>query len=124
MSNSTYSWEKLKLGINSSIGDAINILNQTGIKIVLVVSDKGLLEGTISDGDIRRGLLKGTNIEESIYLILHKNPLVVPADMKREMVLQLMIANKIQQIPIVDSTNKVLGIHLWNEISSRPQTRW
>ena len=120
MNKVIFSWEKLTLGANSSIGDAISILNQTGVKIVLVISDKGFLEGTISDGDIRRGFLRGIGFEDSIELILHKNPLVAPPNMKREMVLQLMAANKIQQIPIVDSMNKVLGIHLWNEISSRP----
>ena len=120
MNKDNNSWEKLKIGMNSSIGDAIKKLNQTGTKIVLVVSEKDLLEGTISDGDIRRGLLKGISIEDSIKLILHSKPLVVPANMKRDMVLQLMTANKIQQIPIVDSMNKILGIHLWDELSSPP----
>ena len=120
MNNASYSWEKLKIGMNSSIGDAIKKLNQTGKRIVLVISEKDLLEGTISDGDIRRGLLKGISIEDSIKLILHNKPLVVPANMKRDMVLQLMTANKIQQIPIVDSMNKILGIHLWDELSSPP----
>jgi CBS domain-containing protein len=42
----------------ATIGQAIANLDQVAVKIVLVVNDSGLLEGTISDGDIRRGLLK------------------------------------------------------------------
>jgi len=125
MSNEVESWKKIVTNFNATVADAINILNKTGLKIVLIVSENGFLEGTISDGDIRRGLLKGINITDSVSEIIHSNSLVVPPEMKREMVLQLMIANKIQQIPIVDEKNRVLGVHHWDEIntvSSRQNT--
>ena len=47
-------WRKAVLPSSSTIGQAISNLDQTAIKIVLVVNDAGELEGTISDGDIRR----------------------------------------------------------------------
>ena len=125
MNNEVGSWKKIVINSNATVGDAINILNETGLKIVLVVSENGFLEGTICDGDIRRGLLKGTNIQDSLNKIIHLDNLVVPPEMKREMVLKLMIVNKIQQIPIVDGKNRVLGVHHWSEIntvSSRQNT--
>ena len=118
MNNESGSWKKIVTDFNATVGDVINILNNTGLKIVLIVSENGFLEGTISDGDIRRGLLKGISIKDSVSEIIHLNSLVVPPEMKREMVLQLMIANKIQQIPIVDETNKILGVHHWDEINT------
>jgi dTDP-glucose pyrophosphorylase len=96
-------------------------LDQVAIKIVLVINDEGELEGTISDGDIRRGLLKRLTLNSKIESVIHRNALVVPPDMRTEMVMQLMIANKIQQIPVVDEHHHVVGLHLWDEITTPPK---
>jgi dTDP-glucose pyrophosphorylase len=92
-------------------------LNDVSIKIVLVVNDAGMLEGTISDGDIRRGLLKGLDLASSIETIIHRNAFVVPLELERELVMQLMVANKIQQIPVVDKKHRIVGLHTWDEIT-------
>jgi dTDP-glucose pyrophosphorylase len=113
-------WRKAILPAQATIQQAISNLDQVAIKIVLVVNAAGELEGTISDGDIRRGLLKGLSISSPITNVIHRNPLVVPPEMGRELVKQLMLANKIQQIPAVDERNHVVGLHLWDEITTTP----
>jgi dTDP-glucose pyrophosphorylase len=95
-------------------------LNENSIQIVLVTNESGVLEGTISDGDIRRGILKGLDLNSPIDSIIHHNPLVVPPELERELVMQLMVANKIQQIPVVDEQYHVLGLYLWDEINTAP----
>jgi dTDP-glucose pyrophosphorylase len=106
----------------STLADAISSLDTSHLKIALVVSEDQVLLGSISDGDIRRGLLKGLNINSPILEIIHRNVLVVPPDMERELVLQLMVANKIQQIPVVNEQHRVVGLHLWDDIT-KPTTR-
>jgi dTDP-glucose pyrophosphorylase/predicted transcriptional regulator len=113
-------WRNAIIQESSSIGDAIHNLNQVGIKIVLVVAEDNKLIGTIVDGDIRRGLLRGLDLNSSIASILHHNPLVVQPEMLQSMVSQLMVANKVQQIPIVDSQQKIVGLYLWDEINEIP----
>ena len=49
---------------------------------------------------------------------MYRNPLVVPPDIGRELVLQLMQANKIHQLPVVDREGVVVGLHLWESIVS------
>jgi dTDP-glucose pyrophosphorylase/predicted transcriptional regulator len=115
-------WRKAILLVDSNIQQAIRNLDQAGIKIVLVVNDVDELEGTISDGDIRRGLLKGLDLNSPIASVIRHNPLVVPPEMGRDMVMQLMVANKIQQIPVVDEHHHIVGLHLWDEITT-PQIR-
>jgi NDP-sugar pyrophosphorylase family protein len=44
----------------------------------------------------------------------------VPPELGRELVMQLMVANKIQQIPVVDEHHHVVGLHLWDEITTPP----
>jgi dTDP-glucose pyrophosphorylase len=114
-------WRQAIIPAKSTIQDVILNLDQVAIKIVLVINDEGELEGTISDGDIRRGLLKRLTLNSKIESVIHRNALVVPPDMRTEMVMQLMIANKIQQIPVVDEHHHVVGLHLWDEITTPPK---
>jgi dTDP-glucose pyrophosphorylase len=111
-------WQRAILPASATIQQAIANLDQVAIKIVLVVNAVGELEGTISDGDIRRGLLKGLDLNSPITSVIHRNALVVPPDMGREVVRQIMLANKIQQIPAVDARRHVVGLHLWDEITT------
>ena len=104
--------------MGATIQQAIHSLDNSSMQIVLAVSESNKLLGTITDGDIRRGLLKGLNLDGSIDEVMHRNPLVVPPDMGRELVLQLMQANKIHQLPVVDREGSVVGLHLWESIVS------
>lgn len=113
-------WRQAILLVHATIEQAIRNLDQVAIKIVLVVNERNELEGTISDGDIRRGLLKGLDLNSPIAGVIHRNAFVVPPEMGREMVMQLMVANKIQQIPVVDEQHHVIGLHLWDEITTIP----
>jgi dTDP-glucose pyrophosphorylase len=113
-------WPRVILQSDSTIDHAVQILNEIAMKIVLITDATGVLVGTISDGDIRRGLLKGLNLASPIESVIHHDPLVVPPELSRDVVLQLMVSNKIQQIPIVDDNLHVVGLHLWDEISTPP----
>lgn len=114
-------WLRAVLPDNASIEQAIRNLDQHGMRIVLIVNDSNQLVGTVSDGDIRRGLLKGMDLASPITNVIHRNALVVPPEISRDMVMQLMVANKIQQIPVVDEQQKVVGLYLWDEITTTPK---
>lgn len=113
-------WRNAIVTASITIRDVILNLNQVGIKIVLVVVGDGELVGTISDGDIRRGLLGGLDMSSPITSIINRNVLVVPPGVARALILQLMVANKIQQIPVVNDERCVVGLHLWDEINTLP----
>jgi len=118
MSSAETLWRQAILPVESTIQEAIRNLDKVGIKIVLVVNPARELQGTISDGDIRRGLLKGLDLNSPIESIIHRNAFVVTPEMGPEMVRQLMTANKIQQVPVVDKNHHVVGLHLWDEITT------
>jgi predicted transcriptional regulator len=109
-------WRNALLSADATLQDAIRNLDQTALRIVLAVSLDGALSGTLTDGDIRRGLLRGLGLSDSIGLIINRDPLVVPPQVSRDTVLQIMQANKIHQIPVVDANRHVVGLHRWEEL--------
>lgn len=108
-------WQRAILPPDATLQQAIRNLDEVAIKIALVVNEAGGLEGTISDGDIRRGLLRGLGLESPISTVIHRAPLVVRPGVSRDVVIQLMLANKVQQIPEVDEENHLVGLHLWDD---------
>ena len=110
------SWRKALLSSTASLQDAISCLDASSQQIAVIVSVDGSLVGTLTDGDIRRALLRGLKLDSLIEGVVNRDPLVVPPQWGRETVLQLMQANKIHQLPVVDEHGHVVGIHLWDEV--------
>ncbi len=111
-------WRKTMLSPNRLIRDAIANLNESGLQIVLVVDDSAKLQGTVTDGDIRRGLLSGVQIDSPLTTVMRSNSLVVMPEMGREMVVHLMRANKLRQLPVVDGGHRVVGLQVWDDDTS------
>ncbi|MGV3665406.1 MAG: nucleotidyltransferase family protein [Leptospira bouyouniensis] len=112
----TNHWQTAVISLHSTIQDVIKNLDDSALQIALIVSAEGRFLGTITDGDIRRGLLRGLTLASPIESIMFKDSLVVTPEMSRDMVLQLMQTNRIHQLPIVDENRKIVGLYLLDEI--------
>src|SRR5437773_2390179 len=75
--------------------------------IALAVDGELRLIGTVTDGDIRRGLLRGLTLETPIKEVFHRNALVAPETLGPEAVMHLMRANDVRHIPLVDEAGRV-----------------
>lgn len=118
MNTPEISWKQTILSIDLKIKDAIECLQKTGLKIVLITDNNDKFKGTISDGDIRRGLLDNLSLESKLSKILHKDAFIAPEGTDLVLIKSLMSANKIFQIPIINEEEKIIGLHHWEQISS------
>lgn len=109
-------WRQALISPETTLGDAIASLNKVGIKLVLCVDTEARLVGSVSDGDVRRGLLRGLSMLDPVGDIANPNPLVVPEGTEVEVVRAIMRANKVLQVPVVDHESRVVGLHLWNSM--------
>lgn len=116
--NINYSkWRQTVLTTQATIQDVLKNLHNSGLRISLIVNKKKEFQGTISDGDIRRALINGVKQDASIKKIINRNALIVGPQIKREDILDLMLKNKIQQIPVIYKNKKIIGLYLWDEVS-------
>lgn len=110
------SWRATLLPPGATIANAIANLDTSGLQIVMVVDAGGKLAGTLTDGDIRRALLRGQALSDPIQNIVQTKPLTVSPVIGRETVLKKMRESKIHQIPIIGEGGAVVGLHLWDEL--------
>jgi dTDP-glucose pyrophosphorylase len=109
-------WQKTLVKPDATIQDVIRNLDESQLQIALVVTDAHVLLGTVTDGDVRRALLRGLDLQTNVGEIMFRSPMVVPPEMSRDMVMHLMRANRMHQLPVVDDRRKVIGIHLVDEV--------
>ena len=110
-------WRSTILPVNATIESAIKVLNEIGLRIVLIADSDRRLVGTVSDGDIRRGLLKNLTLQSSIANIINPKSISVSESESPSKVLELMKLHRIQEIPIINSDKEIVGLHLWNNLN-------
>jgi dTDP-glucose pyrophosphorylase/predicted transcriptional regulator len=102
--------DSIKLNVNSSIKEALQIIDNGALQIALVVDKKNKLLGTVTDGDVRRGILKGVALSDSIEKIYFRNPTCAKVGETKESILNKALSKKVHQVPIIDNENRVVGI--------------
>lgn len=99
---------------NFSIIEAMKILDNSAKKILLVVEDNRLC-GVVTDGDIRRWILKNGDLNEKVEKVMNNNPITLNSRDKNK-ALSLMIKHSIEAIPITDRNGCLKSIVFWNEL--------
>lgn len=114
-----------QVGEDRTLMDAMRSLEATNVQIVLVVDRTGRLVGTLTDGDIRRALLRGATLDEPVSRHAHRPFVSVRPEEGRAGVLDLMKARRVHQIPVVDDAGRVAGLHLLEELlAARERPSW
>jgi dTDP-glucose pyrophosphorylase len=108
--------DEIKLTIDSTIREALQIIDNGAVKFAIIATKTDKLLGTITDGDIRRAILNEKTLDSTIKDIYFKTPIVVNINSTKEEIINICTSKKIYQIPVVDSENRVVGIKILDEL--------
>ena len=103
-------WRKTLLKLSAPLSEAIRILGKESLRIAMVVDGQDRLLGTITDGDIRRALVKQVGMNTSVGNIMFTNPTTASVDDDRNVILAMMKNMDILQIPILDHDGRVVDL--------------
>ena len=106
----------LLLTPEATIRTALQRIDAGGAQIALVVDDSRRLLGTVTDGDVRRGILAGRDLGDPVSGVMNPAPSTATIADGRDRVLALMRRRRIHQVPIVDAAGVVLGLELLDEL--------
>ena len=98
------------IGPQAAIFDAIACINRSGLQIALVVDDAGRLMGTLTDGDIRRALLRNLPLTQPVVDVMTRHPRLAPAGSDDAKLFRMMQALQIRHLPLVDENGRVVGL--------------
>ncbi|MEN6326692.1 MAG: nucleotidyltransferase family protein [Syntrophomonas sp.] len=113
-------WQEVVISPDTPIVEAIKIIDHGDLQIALVVNEEGKLLGTITDGDIRRAIMRHLSLDEPVKNIMNKQPRFIYQEESREKAITLMKANKIRQIPVLSQDRRLVGLEIANELLTPP----
>jgi len=106
-------WKKSILPKNSLIKDVIYNLNKTKLKICMIQENQKLI-GIITDGDIRRGLLKNLSLNDNVLKIIKKKPIIIQEKFSANKINNLLNQKGVDIVPIVNSKKEIKGLYANN----------
>jgi dTDP-glucose pyrophosphorylase len=118
-------WKKILVFSSTPILQAIKIIDESSLQIALVVDGQNRLEGTVTDGDIRRGIMKGISLDSPVGQVMNPSPVTARLNDGRENILAIMKMKDLRQIPVLDGEGCVTGIQFLEElIQLRKRENW
>lgn len=103
-------YKEILLHKQATIKKALEVIDKGAMRIAIVLDDNERVIGTLTDGDIRRGLLLGLTLDSSIENLYFKEPTLATINDSKELIVQKAIRKQIYQIPIVDNKGKLVKI--------------
>jgi len=116
--------KQITINTKTTIHQAMKRLNQIEGNSLIIVNKKGKLLGTLTDGDLRRSILSGSEFSELITNIYNSNPIFLIQDkFNKTKVKQLLLQYGIDLIPIVNSSHVVCDYMNWSKMGSVKTTK-
>lgn len=105
-------WTKTLVRETDSIRHVMQCIDEAELQIALVTDDSGRLKGVITDGDLRRGMLRGLTLESSAKQVMTSNPVIASPDMRLAAIEELMYERDLHQVPVVDKDGVIVSLAL------------
>ncbi len=114
--NKSINWKQALVKPHQSIREAIRIIDEIGLQIAVVADENGLLMGTVTDGDIRRGVLRDISLDSPVTEVMKSDCIMASQETSQADILGLMKKHSIRQVPVVDAERRVIRIEAKDEI--------
>ena len=95
---------------SDSLKNVIGIIDKNACQVSIVVDSLRRLQGLITDGDIRRSILRGASLDSKAIEIMNPAPLVSRSSSTEAQLQTLMVESDLRQIPVVDDDGIVIGL--------------
>ncbi|UCB46317.1 MAG: NTP transferase domain-containing protein [Spirochaetota bacterium] len=99
-----------------TIKDALKKFDETARKVLIVVDERNLLLGALTDGDVRRHILKGGNLDDVIEGVYNDDPVFLYHPWNIKDMKELMLTKRIEAVPIVNDEKVITDVLFWSDV--------
>jgi len=103
-------WKSVVINPDATIRDAMRVIDQAALRIGLICDEQNKLLGTVTDGDIRRGLLVNCEMQDSVARVMNTQPTTAKLTSTREQRLKLMDKHSLLALPLLDEAGYLAGL--------------
>ena len=117
-------WRRSVVSPGATIKETIRTIDEGSLQIALVVDESQRLLGTVTDGDVRRGLLRGVSLDEAATSIMNPHPRVAAPGQSPSVILALMKEGLLHHVPLVDAQGHLVGMEVLDELLAPTRDNW
>jgi dTDP-glucose pyrophosphorylase len=99
-----------------SVKEAMKLLDKVGEKILFVINNTRQLVGSITDGDIRRWILKEGDLSANVNEVCNKSTYSVKPNYNIEEIKEIMLKRELVYVPVLDTNNEIIEFIIWDKI--------
>lgn len=119
--NTKFDWRTLLISPDVSLVDAVEQLDRGAKRILIVVDAADSLLGTLTDGDVRRALIRRIDLTTPVSMVMNTSPRCATAKWSRTRLLSFMEQTDLLQLPIVDEQNNVIDVCFLYDLLKKPR---
>lgn len=105
-------WRDIVVRPQTPLREAIAVIDRTGHQFALVLQEDDRLEGVLSDGDVRRAVLRGVDLHVPTAEVMNRDPLTADAGASNAELLAQMRRKVLRHLPLVDAGRRVVDVVL------------
>ncbi|WP_251963085.1 nucleotidyltransferase family protein [Salinibacter ruber] len=109
-------WRQISVQPDQTIREALEVIDEGAVQIAIVANEEDRLQGVVTDGDIRRGILEDLDLDVSVASVMNDDPITARPQEDRQSLIDTMRARRIHQIPVVDHQGHVVGIEVLDDL--------
>lgn len=113
-------WKTVLIHEDCSLQKAMQIMDRGAMGTVLIVDAEQRLYGTVTDGDIRRGILKGIDLSSAVSTVMNRNPVFVTLGRDLQDIRSIMLRYDLKQLPILDDDRRIVDLVLSSRLLRIP----
>jgi dTDP-glucose pyrophosphorylase len=103
--------------------DVIEVMTKNGKQVALVADADAVLRGLVTDGDIRKGLLRGVALDAAVDEVMNRRPIVATAGIATDEALAMMRGRGIRHLPVVDGRGAIVDLLFADDLLAPPPLR-
>ncbi|EAU71031.1 nucleoside-diphosphate-sugar pyrophosphorylase [Synechococcus sp. BL107] len=114
---------EISIDQDTKVIEAMRVIEHGGAQIALVIGRKQQLLGTLTDGDIRRGILHGKKLESPVKDLMNRNfqSAKYSTTANRQEMIKMMKKNFLRHLPVIDKNGNVVELLILEEILNPPE---
>ena len=105
-------WKKTLIKEHHSLLETMKLIDETALQFAIVVDSDNRLLGTVTDGDIRRALLKGKSLTVNIKEVMNPKPTTGTVSQTKRQHIKILKSNKLKQLPIIGENDRIIDVVL------------
>ncbi|WP_197490054.1 nucleotidyltransferase family protein [Rheinheimera sp. SA_1] len=114
-------WGNIVVSPDTPLAEAIEILDREGKRSLLIATEDNVLLGTVSDGDVRRALIRKVNLAEPVDAVMQCTPKVAGLDWSKTRILSFMEQHQLLQLPVLDENNRICDVMFLYDLLQKPR---